>query len=465
MRLRTWLSVALLAAMGAGAQQPSGFPHERHAKLFPDCLGCHAGVASGEAATIFPSTATCTNCHNDVDAPRVKWAGATPRITNLRFSHAQHAADIKAGPLAETCASCHTEGNRTGWMQVSRVTSSVCLGCHTATEHLADNAVCKTCHVKLTEATALPASRIAAFPKPPSHARADFAATHAPRTTAAIEQCATCHSRESCARCHPNAGKVGAISALGSDARVAQLVKGKAATYFTPASHRSESFAVDHGALAAQSAAGCANCHTQTTCKSCHTGSKGSEVVARLAEKGEGTATGVRLTKNVRVHPANFEQQHKSTASSGRLDCLGCHKQAECTSCHEGSGSRRYHPFDFSSRHAASAYGQDQNCSTCHRTETFCRSCHQKTNAATGIRTGAVHTAQPLWLLQHGKAARQGLTSCTSCHQQRDCLQCHSNLGWGVNPHGSGFDASRMAARNKAVCRTCHLTDPLAKSP
>ena len=82
--------------------------------------------------------------------------------------------------------------------------------------------------------------------------------------------------------------------------------------------------------------------------------------------------------------------------------------------------------------------------------------------ASDGRRNVAFHTAQPLWLIQHGRAARQGLESCASCHAQRDCMQYHSTVGRGVNPHGSEFDAERMAKRNRQVCFACHLGDPLA---
>jgi hypothetical protein len=73
----------------------------------------------------------------------------------------------------------------------------------------------------------------------------------------------------------------------------------------------------------------------------------------------------------------------------------------------------------------------------------------------------AYHDRQPLWLNQHGQAARQEMQTCASCHQQRDCTRCHSDVGLRVNPHGPGFDAARMAKRNRQMCLTCHLKDPL----
>lgn len=474
MKLRTLLALLVLvvsglAPGGAAFAQRSGFPHTRHAKLFPNCAGCHEGIFSGVASRQLPAASACTTCHNGRDVREVTWSGAstTKRPTNLRFSHSEHATTSAARGSLATCTSCHTTAGDTAWMHVRPAQAAGCLTCHRAPEHLAESATCKNCHVTLVEARSLTVSQIAAFPKPPSHAQPAFASAHAPRSDADVARCATCHTRESCTRCHVNAAKLPVIAQLGSDTRVAELMRGRAAVYPIPASHTQQGWELEHGAPAVKGAQGCANCHTQASCRSCHIGAKGEGAIAQLSPPA--TLASQRVTIGVApsrkaVHPRDFAKAHKSTAASGRLDCLGCHEQRQCTSCHEGSGSRRYHAANFVGRHASDAYGQEQNCSSCHRTETFCRSCHQQTGVTvSGARTGAVHTGQPLWLLQHGQAARQGLTGCTSCHQQRDCLACHSNLGLHVNPHGLDFNASRMSARNKAMCMTCHVKDPLQK--
>ena len=84
--------VALLAAPALLlAQQRAPFPHASHAKLFPTCLGCHAGIPSGDAATAIPSPAVCAACHDDSTMPRVDWKAPAPRGTGLLvFSHATH---------------------------------------------------------------------------------------------------------------------------------------------------------------------------------------------------------------------------------------------------------------------------------------------------------------------------------------------------------------------------------------
>lgn len=500
-------AVLALATAAFALQQPRGtFPHARHARLFPTCAGCHAGILTGDSAEMFPSPTVCAQCHNGTDVRRVAWSGPSVPANNLRFSHTEHATrSATADGSAVECASCHGQqaGRDTAWMHIAGAEPQACIACHQhrASEHLAPSAVCSTCHRPLVRATALSAATIADFPKPASHADPDWIARHAPKNAEQIAQCAICHARESCERCHANADQVPAIQALGTDARVASLVAKLSPAYFTPASHRSSGWQYGHGRDARAGTQTCAVCHTQSSCLTCHIGTLGRDVIDKLPVARAGRAAGVRLIRAsrppsaavsgpspiaaanemtttllatatdtvrltvVHMHPAGFATNHKSAAASGQLNCQGCHQPRDCTACHDGVSTRgNYHPDDFMSRHATSAYAQEQNCSTCHRVETFCRSCHQKSGIATtgGVR-GQAHTGQPLWLLQHGQAARQGLTSCTACHQQRDCLRCHSDLGLHVNPHGPNFNPEAMGSRDKQMCLVCHITDPLKK--
>lgn len=462
---RTFLGilVALGAAFTLPAQQPTGaFPHASHARLFLSCASCHAGVTTGDRARVYPAPSTCARCHNGRDAKAVAWMPPLPKPTNLTFTHSLHEARSSAAGENVACVNCHAAQADTSWMHVRAAGANDCVGCHAhaAPEHLAETAACRSCHNTLADSRALPVATIAAFPKPATHARTNFLSTHAPRSDAAVAQCATCHTRESCVRCHANASQLPSIKGLAADQRVAQLVRGRAPVYPTPATHGSADWKFGHGGDARKATQSCANCHTQASCKSCHAGAKASAVIAALPQPTDGGAQGVTIQKPV-VHAAGFLAQHKTAAASGRMDCTGCHQQRECSACHAGTSSRRYHPLDFSETHAPAAYAQEQNCSSCHRTETFCRSCHLKSDVTTsGARTGAAHTAQPAWLLQHGEAARRGLTGCTTCHQQRDCLRCHSDVGLKVNPHGQNFPAASLSARSRQMCATCHVKDP-----
>lgn len=527
MSARAWLVavlvVAVASSVGAQRDTTAGFPHERHAKLFPTCLGCHVGIASGDSAAMFPSPAQCARCHDGTLESKVSWTGPTPMPTNLEFSHVAHERESIAHGDTLACRACHTPADRRDtWMAVTAARPRVCFQCHAhgPTEHFAAGNVCTTCHVPLVQARALSDSAIAAFPHPPSHERPDFLTSHAPRDASAEAQCATCHARESCERCHVNAGLLGAVTRLERDPRVARLAASRPAVYPVPASHRSASWAYDHAGAAHRQTASCANCHAQPSCTACHIGSGARSTIAKLPRAEPGKAQGVVIrhvgpsspgepqasaaprppsiasawpaptaaagsggaelaadtgavverdsgrVHYVRVHWPDFVRTHGTLASSGQMRCASCHEQRFCTNCHEGETRRNFHPANFIARHAVEAYGRESDCARCHNTEAFCRSCHVGSGQATrNPRHAAFHTGQPLWLLQHGQAARQSLESCASCHQQRDCLRCHSALGGNINPHGPSFDPKRMASRNKIVCRVCHLGDPLASTP
>lgn len=484
MRLVVVVALAVLGTVRAGAQPAtSPFPHDKHAKLFPLCESCHGGIASGDAASAFPPEASCRDCHNGSDAKLVAWRTPTRGAGLLRYSHTDHARKVDSA--GRECGACHGSAGAPR-MAVHRAAPERCLTCHThrASAHLADDNRCGSCHVPLTSARGLSRERVAALPRPPSHERADFVAAHAPATPEVALSCATCHARQSCARCHVNAASQPIIAALAPDDRVAAVIAGKSAVYPTPADHAGDDFAWGHGAAARERGARCATCHTRPSCNACHTGSGWSDVLRQMPNAERGAAPGVRLERRrtrgsrieqreslpvqgtvhtVRVHDAGFARDHKAQVAAGALDCAGCHTQRFCSDCHTGetSATRRFHAANFAMSHATSAFSREQECAACHNAQAFCRSCHVQSGLASRGRLDvAYHTAQPQWLLQHGRAARQGLQNCTSCHVQRDCLTCHSTVGWGINPHGRDFNAESQAKRTPRTCLVCHLEIP-----
>ena len=516
-----WGRAASALPRKAARVEGKRFPHQKHARLFPECETCHAGIMAGDTATNYPATSSCADCHDGTRQKRVEWDGHRVRPSNLIFSHAKHHREAEGKTPALDCRTCHGLGGGSTFMAVARATPELCIGCHShkADGHLTEDPPCSRCHAPLARATRLSDSAVAAISVPEWHRRANFLSKHGPRAEADVYQCATCHARESCARCHPNAGEMAQVASLERDARVARLLKGRAPTYATPRSHNGAPWVVLHGDSAKAKPQSCANCHAQPSCRTCHIGRSASREIARLARPDPDGAAGVRLKvlpvdmvargaastfphapsgaaappaaptvaavglvggpsvaqmnrvahapadtalRLVRVHPLDFVEQHGPTASSGRINCQGCHEERTCTNCHNGGSRRRFHGFNFVSRHAASAAGRERDCSSCHATETFCRECHRGQGVlARGSRDVAYHDRQPLWLTQHGQAARMEMQTCASCHQQRDCTRCHSDVGLRVNPHGPGFDAARMAKRNRQMCLTCHLKDPL----
>lgn len=499
---RLLCALALLVAPSmVVAQRGSPFPHAQHAKMFVLCSSCHVGITIADPLRAFPSASLCADCHNGTIKPRVKWEAPSRKGPGLLvFTHQQHTAVAKDG----TCESCHAVRDSLSWMSVARATPERCVSCHTQgrSTHLADATVCSTCHRALTGATALTDAGVAALPKPPSHTRGDFAAAHGVAARAGTANCATCHARESCTRCHVDGARQPVIRALGPDARVARLAAGMGAVYPTPADHRSARFAILHGASAKADPARCATCHARPSCESCHIGDGAQGVLARIPDAREATAPGVQLRHArsvglwelrtisnvtpqsmptvaappisrhdttrlvVRVHATGFARTHGAQAASGTLSCTSCHAQRFCIDCHAGERvTHRYHRPNFVSTHAPQAYSRETDCSSCHSAEAFCRDCHRQIGVAatSNTRSTVFHNAQPQWLLKHGRAARQDLKSCTTCHQQTYCMQCHSDLGSRISPHGPGFDAALMSSKNPRLCLTCHFKNPLTR--
>lgn len=493
------------------------FPHAAHDGLFPTCVGCHQGIVSGDTNARFPQARDCTSCHDGVRVSAVVWDGPAPAPSNLRFSHVEHAPRVtadsqrtgggSANPSLQ-CRACHAIEGDARFLAVERARPESCLACHAhaAPAHLDARSDCRSCHLPLARATRLSVERIGGFPRPPSHDAPDFRRRHAPADERSLASCATCHAQQSCARCHVNARSERSIAALGSDPRVATLVADRGGHWPVPESHARRDWVYEHGRDATRATASCATCHAQPSCRSCHIGAGAERVIRRLPGPDPGFSPGVQLrgaalmdlslrdpgaaasgrhlpvvasvgaargarewsdttnSRVVRVHGAGYARTHGTEASAQALDCAGCHVQRFCSDCHAGEGRRRYHPANFVQRHAPEAWGREQDCASCHNPEAFCQSCHASTGLASsgGLRS-AYHTRQPGWLLQHGQAARQGLESCTTCHAQRDCMQCHSRAGWNVSPHGRDFDAERMAKRAPGTCATCHVGDPLAR--
>ncbi len=470
-------------------------PRQQHDKLFPQCSGCHQGIPSGNLVTSVPDSSMCGECHNNRDRAKVAWTAPTRSASNLRFTHVAHMGLTDA--VGATCTTCHATPDAR-WMHVDRATPAQCLSCHShrANAHLANDNRCATCHVPLTQATRLTATRIAAFAKPPSHGQRDFTQRHNVTTEVAQAQCAICHARESCARCHVNAAQITTRFGLVSDARVA-LMAGKPASYTAPASHRTAEYLETHGPIARAIVQSCANCHARSSCQACHTGKTAADVIAQLpmAEKSGAQGVQIRATavpwngltesltlagrialgpasrqprsvtgresRTAQVHAPGFSRTHGAAAAASQLNCEGCHTKSYCADCHGGEGKRRFHVANFASRHAPEAWGRETDCQQCHNAEVFCRGCHMQVGLSAKGRTNVgFHTAVPLWTLQHGQAARQGLQTCTSCHTQKDCMQCHAQNGRRINPHGANFDARRMWKANRLTCLRCHFKDP-----
>jgi len=462
------LTLTITGLAGAGMfSRADRFDHQEHARLFPSCTTCHAGVLTG--STPWPAATACATCHDGSVEKQVTWSppAALPR-TNLKFDHQRHASDFSqrrgiSPDSAQRCAACHIAQGQP-WMQVSLAVNQSCLTCHgITTEHLAaPDSACATCHVPLAQASRLTREDVARFGEPPSHRVAGFPrsghgqlAKPAPAGTGVAASCATCHARDFCLQCHVNAPETPTIQALAPDPRALAIT----ARLSAPNYHRQPGFAESH-ARRIGSGARCATCHTQESCLTCHAGAAPT-VVTRFAKAGPGRSAGAVVTRHrPSTHGADFTDTHAPLARAASRTCSTCHARTECLSCHLPSpgATGGYHPANFLTRHPAAAFARASNCADCHNTASFCANCH----AQAGLRSigplrAGFHDANPNFLFGHGKAARQELETCVSCHVERDCLTCHSATGGRrFNPHGPGFDADRLRRKNPETCTVCH---------
>lgn len=490
---------AFVAARQANRAAQDRFQHAKHAKVFPLCTTCHAGVVD-VGQPMWPQPTRCESCHDGVVKPRITWQPRTgPRAGNRRFTHDAHSRAATAknpadSTLIRNCAACHNERGAPR-MAVRHAVVSQCLDCHGFTARHFDlpSQACATCHVPLAEAPGLTREDVARFPKPRSHDAPGFllgghgteakGPGRAGTPQAVAASCATCHAQNLCLSCHVNAPELPEIQALALDERSPSYTASLAA----PPSHASPAFLRTHGRDAQRSTATCASCHARESCTSCHAGVL-PRVIASLPAVGRGRAAGVRTVRSPPPsHTREFvTDRHGPEANARPATCETCHARTTCLECHRPevarqsesqlqSGSQRppegtrgsvatrrsgFHPPSFLTRHPSSAYTREASCSDCHNPAQFCQSCHQQSGivANSRIGQGGYHDAFRGFSLGHGQAARQSLESCASCHAERDCTACHSAVsgGFRFSPHGPGFNASRARSKNPTLCVACH---------
>lgn len=214
---------------------------------------------------------------------------------------------------------------------------------------------------------------------------------------------------------------------------------------------------------------GCATCHgiegaggdmavgsaRAETCLPCH----GEGATEHLAV-GENPCTYCHYDP-APGHTPDFRTQHGTAAAADQPNCSSCHQEDFCVACHDGPVAKEfeYHPANYVTRHGAESWSSVMECAECHSTEVFCRDCHASQGVAQdGRANGGYHDGVANWLQQHGVAARQGMESCVSCHQQTECLACHSaKSGWRINPHGPDFDPDMASDRSTQNCAICHF--------
>lgn len=164
------------------------------------------------------------------------------------------------------------------------------------------------------------------------------------------------------------------------------------------------------------------------------------------------------------LHDRDFLVRHRWIAADAPDACASCHTERECADCHDGRvRPESVHPNDYLATHATEALRDTPHCASCHTTQRFCTECHARLGLSPMSTPGAASGLPfhpPGFTRAHGDDARRALTTCASCHSERDCVTCHgaTGIGVGLSPHPPGFTSRCREAfeRNPRACVTCH---------
>jgi hypothetical protein len=290
-------------------------------------------------------------------------------------------------------------------------------------------------------------------------------------------QCATCHadrveraqaSAERCGYCHRNFDPA---RSAGPDPIPAPSLR----LHFAHAKHAQLTCNACHAAGAASatpqlpSMQTCLNCHQERRalpCNGCHL----TVPSGRLQTQFPDAKLIPRSSFLGMAHDRDFSVRHRWIAADQGAVCATCHVESECTACHDGPRKpRSVHPNDYVSLHAQDSQRNAARCGSCHSSPSFCLPCHARLGisqiSAPDVHAPRrFHPASSVWIrgpVLHAREAQRSLSSCVSCHAERDCVDCHGGKGVGAglhSPHPAGFSAEcgQALARSPRPCLVCH---------
>jgi len=285
--------------------------HRIHAdKTKLTCLDCHQNARASRAAGdwLGPTHQQCVQCHaqrfEDSTPPRLESA-------RIRFSHAKHAARNIG------CTICHgrvkERDDAVGNEQLPLM--SRCLVCHSGPTGSRQSAGsdCRLCHLsrggviqtRFREGRLLPSNSLG-----PMEHTGDWKTRHGDAAMNQGRLCLTCHQEQECVACHNGRLRPRSI-------------------------HPSDWLRL-HGIASRQEGPACGTCHRdQSECLTCH-------LRVGLSPAGPRAAAGARG----RFHPPASiwtdrprTGQHHAVQARLHLDeCVSCHQERDCTSCHATAG-------------------------------------------------------------------------------------------------------------------------------
>lgn len=319
------------------------FNHAKHLgkSIGATCKDCHPGAYTSRSAkdSLLPPPTVCDSCHgsNHTNLAAVKTAGPTDVTSQCAFCHQGYkAGDGNAVAELEVprpnlifdhkghadhnigCAQCHGAVDQLELAtrdQLPRMQG--CFKCHQMPDSASRGAAgsaCDTCHLRGPGGRGMQTMFASGTLRPPrwlhnGEHTPDFIERH--KTVAADDSqfCANCHKEDFCTDCHD--GRVRPRSVHPNDYISMHPIEARMATQKCQSCHREQSF--------------CLDCHLAVGV------SESSPSAARDTGR-------FHPPKSIWSDPPMKPGHHGFEAERNLNQCVSCHTERDCVTCHGGLG-------------------------------------------------------------------------------------------------------------------------------
>jgi len=200
---------------------------------------------------------------------------------------------------------------------------------------------------------------------------------------------------------------------------------------------------------------------TEQPCRRCHAIARGPAATAPPTATATGACAACHpgwtpgaAVARVAIPPPSLKFSHAAHAATG------------CVTCHAGVATA-----DLAT---VAALPTMDTCAGCHAaalTQRACTTCHLGTaggRVRTALADGALIPRGGVtgpdhggdFARDHGAIARSAPAACATCHQERDCSDCHAGAIRAMDFHPAGYLAMHAvdSRRGGPDCGTCHKT-------
>jgi hypothetical protein len=229
----------------------------------------------------------------------------------------------------------------------------------------------------------------------------------------------------------------------------------------------------------------CAECHDvkdKESCDLCHTNEKSQSGWAKKQRATNFLHSGHKdeIADCTVCHGDKAKLDDKPHKAGNHESCGICHQAEDidglkCAKCHrdfwfagQNKMSKYSHKDNFLKEHGEYATRSAKTCTQCHR-ESYCSDCHSKKSGLKpsikypeSVGRNLIHRGD--WMTLHRIEAKTDESSCLKCHARKDCSSCHTRSGVSgrsedpLKRHPSGWvkDHGDEARKNILSCASCH---------